>query len=90
MTISTHLKSAFCKPQKFAVQIALILLSCSSPLLFYNISWAQSVNRTQVLMQSQQQNNVQKSLNEIKAALNQFNHQGASSNEKGEAIDIVR
>jgi hypothetical protein len=76
MSISTYFKSAFWKPQKLTVQIALILLSCSSSLLFDNISWAQSLTRTQVLMQNQQlQNrsvfNVQSNLGAINDALKQ-------------------
>jgi HEAT repeat protein len=92
MTFITHIKSAFSEPQKLTFQMALTLLSISSPLLLSNTSWAQITRQTKVLNQSQQieKKNAQSNLDNINAALRKYTSQNATLDDKRKAIDVFQ
>lgn len=92
MTFITHIKSAFSEPQKLIFQMALTLLSVSSPLLLSNTSWAQTTGRTKVLNQSQQlqKKSVQSNLDNINAALTKYTSENTTLDEKRKAINVFK
>ena len=95
MILYTYCKSNFSQTKRLTVQIALALLSFSSPFFLCNTSWSQSTTHTQILTQNQEKENeipenVKSKLREINNALQKYNSQDSLNKDKNRAISIFR